>query len=163
MEPQAAFVRLGGLRFTELLALEVDQAFLSLSRMDLPSQAERLQIEIERRLSALQKVGLGYISLNRPSPTLSRGEAQRVRLALTLISRLEDMLHILDEPTIGQHPADVQRLLPAFRELAGPVVFVEHDRQAAAEARLGDRPGTWRRLAGRGGGFSGKTRCALAS
>lgn len=134
MEPQAAFVRLGGLRFTELLALEVDQAFLSLSRMDLPSQAERLQIEIERRLSALQKVGLGYISLNRPAPTLSRGEAQRVRLALTLISRLEDMLHILDEPTIGQHPADVKRLLPAFRELAGPVVFVEHDRQAAAEA-----------------------------
>jgi excinuclease UvrABC ATPase subunit len=51
-----------------------------------------------------------------------------------LISRLEDMLHILDEPTIGQHPADVQHLLPAFRELAGPVVFVEHDRQAAAEA-----------------------------
>ena len=67
-------------------------------------------------------------------PRLSRGEAQRVRLALTLISRLEDMLHVLDEPTVGQHPADIQRLLPAFRELAGPVVFVEHERTAAAGA-----------------------------
>lgn len=54
--------------------------------------------------------------LNRPSTTLSRGEAQRVRLALALLSRLEDMLHVLDEPTIGQHPSDVQRLLPAFRD-----------------------------------------------
>ena len=69
-----------------------------------------------------------------PSPTLSRGEAQRVSLAVTLTSRLEDMLHILDEPTVGQHPADVARLLPALRRLAGPVVYVEHDRVAAAQA-----------------------------
>jgi excinuclease ABC subunit A len=85
-------------------------------------------------MDALDQVGLGYITLDRSSPTLSRGEAQRVRLAVTLTSRLEDMLHIFDEPTIGQHPADVARLLPAFRELAGPVVYVEHDRAAAAVA-----------------------------
>ena len=86
------------------------------------------------RLDALRTVGLGYLALDRPSPTLSRGEAQRVRLAVALTSRLEDMLHILDEPTVGQHPADVARLLPAFRQLAGPVVYVEHDRLAAAQA-----------------------------
>ena len=63
-----------------------------------------------------------------------------MRLALVLLSRLEDMLHVLDEPTVGQHPADVQQLLPAFRELAGPVVFVEHDRAAVAAA---DRTSTW--------------------
>jgi excinuclease ABC subunit A len=134
LHPQAAGVRLGMLRFHEFLALSVDEAGEAFALCGLPAQAARLKDEIERRLAALQKVGLGYIGLDRPSPTLARGEAQRVRLALTLISRLEDMLHILDEPTIGQHPADVQRLLPAFGDLPGPVVFVEHDRLAAAGA-----------------------------
>jgi len=57
-----------------------------------------------------------------------------VRLAISLCGRLEDMLHVLDEPTVGQHPADIERFLPAFRELAGPVIYVEHDRVAAAAA-----------------------------
>jgi excinuclease ABC subunit A len=100
----------------------------------IPRIASRLHTEISRRLDALSEVGLGYVSLDRPSPSLSRGEAQRVRLAVALTSRLEDMLHILDEPTIGQHPYDVARLLPTFRELRGPVVYVEHDRVAAAAA-----------------------------
>jgi excinuclease ABC subunit A len=134
MDPQAAHVRLGDLPLPELLRLSVDEAAQTFRNLDLPAQAKRLREEIERRLRALQRVGLGYVSLERPSPTLSRGEAQRVRLALVLISRLEDMLHILDEPTIGQHPADVQCLLPAFGDLPGPVVFVEHDRLAAAGA-----------------------------
>jgi excinuclease ABC subunit A len=100
----------------------------------LPSTAQRLCKEIIVRLNALNLVGLGYITLDRSSPTLSRGESQRVRLAVVLANRIEDMLHILDEPTIGLHPADVSRLLPAFRDLAGPVVYVEHDRIAAAVA-----------------------------
>jgi excinuclease ABC subunit A len=134
MDPAAANVRLGELRFHEFLGLSVEDAQKAFTAFNPPVQAARLRDEIERRLAALIRVGLGYISLDRPSPSLSRGEAQRVRLALTLISRLEDMLHILDEPTIGQHPADVQRLLPAFGDLPGPVVFVEHDRLAAAWA-----------------------------
>ncbi len=85
-------------------------------------------------MEALLEVGLGYIALDRSSPTLSRGEAQRVRLAVALTSRLEDMLYVLDEPTIGQHPVDVQHLLPVFRRLAGPVIYVEHDRLAASAA-----------------------------
>ena len=141
---------------------------------DLPSAAQRLRVEVMRRLEALEQVGLGYLTLDRPSPTLSRGEAQRVRLAVALTSRLEDMLHVLDEPTIGQHPADVARLMPALRQLAGPVVYVEHDRAAAAVADtaidLGPgrgqpgRPGDLRRHAGRSvaGGYAHRPLLQLA-
>ena len=132
--PAAAAVRWEGLRLPELLARSVHETRALFSSAELPSTARRLREEVGRRLEALDRVGLGYIALDRPSPTLSRGESQRVRLAVALTSRLEDMLHVLDEPTIGQHPADVARLLPAFRELRGPVIFVEHDRVAAAMA-----------------------------
>ena len=154
LPPQSAATRWNGLGIAGLLALPVESALtLFSSAKTIGNQpperqrstadpasfppaliTERLETEIGLRLAALQQVGLGYISLDRPSPTLSRGEAQRVRLALTLISRLEDMLHVLDEPTVGQHPKDIQRLLPAFRQLAGPVVFVEHERAAAKGA-----------------------------
>ena len=79
-------------------------------------------------------VGLGYLGLYRSMPTLSRGESQRLRLATALISPLEDMLHVLDEPTVGQHPTDVERFLPVLRELPGPVVYVEHDAESALAA-----------------------------
>lgn len=136
MHPEAAAVRWMQMRLPALLALTVTQAhdlFASFSGSPMPA-AGRLLTEIRRRLEALLDVGLGYIALNRPSPTLSRGESQRVRLAVALTSRLEGMLYVLDEPTIGQHPADVQRLLPVLRRLSGPVVYVEHERIAAAAA-----------------------------
>jgi excinuclease ABC subunit A len=155
LHPQAAGVRWSSLRFPELLAQSVTDVGALFRDLEVSTTAERLCDEVKRRLDALERVGLGYISLDRPSPTLSRGEAQRVRLAIILTSRLEDMLHVLDEPTIGLHPADVDTLLSAFRELAGPVIFVEHDHIAASQAHqvvdLG--PG-----AGRNGGqvlFSG--------
>jgi len=134
LHPKAATVDWEGLRLTDLLNLSVDEASSLFSSTDLPSTATRLRNEIERRLESLITVGLGYIQLNRSSPTLSRGESQRVRLAVSLTSRLEDILHVLDEPTIGQHPADVARLIPAFRKLPGSVIYVEHDRVAAAAA-----------------------------
>ena len=134
LSPEASSVTYAGYRLPGLLALSVDDAFLLFQESPLPESAHRLGGEINRRLAALRKVGLGYVSLDRPSPSLSRGESQRVRLAVALTSRLEDVLHVLDEPTIGQHPRDVSRLLPAFRELGGPVLYVEHDRVAAAEA-----------------------------
>lgn len=136
LHPEAAAVYWKGMRLPEVLALSVDEArdLFEHAREDLPSSAHRLVSEICNRLNALHRVGLGYITLHRSSPTVSRGEAQRVRLALALTSQLEDMVHILDEPTIGQHPADVENLLPAFRDLPGPVVIVEHDRFAAAVA-----------------------------
>ena len=134
LHPEAAAVRWQGLRLPELLHLSVLDAHDLFQRAELPQAADRLSAEIATRLAALDTVGLGYIALDRSAPTLSRGEAQRVRLAVTLTSPLEDMLHVLDEPTIGQHPADVARLMPAFRQLKGPVLFVEHDRAAAAQA-----------------------------
>ena len=134
LHPEAAAVQWSGLRLPDLLALPVEAFSELFSAAELPSSARRLRDEIARRLEALVAVGLGYVTLDRPSPSVSRGEAQRVRLAVAMTSRLEDMLHVLDEPTIGQHPHDVERLLPAFRRLPGPVVFVEHDRLAAAVA-----------------------------
>jgi len=134
LHPLAAAVRWQERRLDQLLALSVDEAWSLFGAAGPGVSTPRLQSEITRRLDALRTVGLGYVGLDRPSPTLSRGEAQRVRLASALCSRLEDMLHVLDEPTVGQHPADVARLLPAFRRLGGPVVFVEHDRVAAAQA-----------------------------
>jgi excinuclease ABC subunit A len=134
MHPRAASVRWESMRLPELLSLSVDEVRQVFLDVDLPSTVNRLRSEIQRRLDALDRVGLGYISLNRSAPSLSRGESQRVRLAISLSSRLEDMLHVLDEPTIGQHPVDVTRFLAAFRDLPGPVIYVEHDRVAAAGA-----------------------------
>ncbi|MFW9889974.1 MAG: hypothetical protein ACFFER_17465, partial [Candidatus Thorarchaeota archaeon] len=134
MPSEAAMVKWEGHGFGELMALAVDEVREIFRNAVLPSTAKRLRLEIVKRLDALLRVGLGYIQLDRPAPSLSRGESQRVRLAISLTNRLEDVVHLLDEPTIGQSAADVMRLLPAFRELPGPVIYVEHDRLAAAEA-----------------------------
>ncbi len=134
LQPEAAAVRWQNMHLPELLTRTVSELHHLFTVTDFPLGADRLHFEIERRLQALQRVGLGYVSLNRSSPTLSRGEAQRTRLAVTLTSRLEDMLHIFDEPTIGQHPADTKQFLPVLRTLPGPVVFVEHDKTAVAIA-----------------------------
>ena len=108
LHPEAAAVRWQGLRLAELLALPVEDARARLAEAEFGAAGARLRVEITRRLEALERVGLGYVTLDRRAPTLSRGEAQRLRLAVTLTSQLENMLHILDEPTIGQHPADVR-------------------------------------------------------
>jgi len=122
-----------GLLFPEILTKSVGELVTYFSEEELPI-TDRLSQEIKKRLLALNSVGLDYLTLDRVSPTLSRGESQRVRLAIALLSELEDITHILDEPTIGQHPADVARLLPVLQNLAGPVIYIEHDRQAAVSA-----------------------------
>ncbi len=136
LHPQAAAARWRGMFFSEALAMSVAAMARLLEEDPFGVAASRLGDELARRVKALEAVGLGYVTLDRPVPSLSRGEGQRLRLAVALSSRLEDVLHILDEPTIGLHPADVQRVLPAFRRLAGPVLYVEHDRLAA---RFADR------------------------
>jgi excinuclease ABC subunit A len=147
--PAAASVRWHGMRFTELLRNSVEAAHALFAGSELGAVAPRLLSEITRRLEALERVGLDYLSLDRSVPTLSRGESQRVRLAGAMMSRLKDMVHILDEPTIGLHAGDVERLISAFKELGGPVVYVEHDRLAAVGA---DRVIDIGPLAGRDGG-----------
>ncbi len=134
LTPEVSGVTYADRTFNALLQLNVDEISALFTENPLPGSAQRLNEEITKRLDALKKVGLEYISLDRSSPSLSRGEAQRVKLAVALTSRLEDILHVLDEPTVGQHPNDVARLLPAFRELKGPVIYVEHDRLVAADA-----------------------------
>ncbi|NHJ87623.1 MAG: ATP-binding cassette domain-containing protein [Asgard group archaeon] len=134
LHPITMTVYWNNMTFSELLSCSISKVKVLFNEPDLPKECKRLVYEIRKRLDSLYKVGLGYLSLNRPSPTLSRGESQRVRLAVAISSRLEDMLYVLDEPTIGQHMADVQNFLPIFKDLKGSVIFVEHDKTAAAIA-----------------------------
>ncbi len=128
---ESASVRWAERSIRGLLAASVEELQMILVDRRPALGGDRLFAEVRRRLDALCSVGLGYVGLDRPVPTLSRGEQQRLRLAVALSSRLEDLVHILDEPTIGQHPRDVASLVACFRALGGPVVFVEHDRGAA--------------------------------
>ena len=134
LHPLASSVYFSGLIITQLLTYSVKDALKLFKENRLSTPTNRLISEITKRLKALEEVGLGYLTLNRSSPTLSRGESQRVRIALTLINQLEDVLHVLDEPTIGQHVSNVTKFLPIFHKLPGPVIFVEHDRIAASVA-----------------------------
>ena len=96
------------------------------------SVAAELVREIRDRLTFLVEVGLGYLSLDRPTPTLSGGEAQRIRLASQIGSGLTGVLYVLDEPTIGLHPRDNKRLLAALtrlRDLGNTLLMVEHERE----------------------------------
>ncbi|MBM7786828.1 excinuclease ABC subunit UvrA [Tenggerimyces flavus] len=126
--------RLKGVAFDELLARSVSEALAFVEQLKVGPRAARLQDELLRRLRPLATLGLGHLALDRSMPTLSRGEAQRTRLAVVLGGRLEDLLHVLDEPTIGLHHTDLQRLLDAIASLPGPVLMVEHDRTAIAMA-----------------------------
>ncbi len=134
LHPSAAGVRVLEKTFPRLLSLTASDASELFSEDRFPGAAHPLLTEIRRRLKALLDCGLGYAGLNRSVPTLSRGEAQRLRLSTALLSPLEDMLHILDEPTIGQHPKDIGRFLPVLRDLGGPVLYVEHDAAAVSAA-----------------------------
>ena len=126
--------RIAGVTFDELLARSVTEVLGFVEQLPVGRRAARLQDELLRRLRPLDTLGLGHLALDRSMPTLSRGEAQRTRLAVVLGGRLEDLLHVLDEPTIGLHHTDLKRLLDAIASLPGPVVMVEHDRSAIANA-----------------------------
>ena len=108
----------------------------------LEALSERLLHEIAQRLHFLHQVGLGYLTLDRPAPTLSGGEAQRARLATHLGGGLLGVCYILDEPTMGLHPRDTQRLLDALRDLqkrGNTVIVVEHDETVIRAGRLARR------------------------
>ncbi|MGW7680167.1 hypothetical protein ACWGID_05470 [Kribbella sp. NPDC054772] len=126
--------RIAGVTFQELMGRPVTEALEFVEQLPLGSRARRVQDELLRRLRPLEQLGLGYVALDRSMPTLSRGEAQRTRLAVVLSGRLEDLLHVLDEPTIGLHHSDLSRLLDAVVALPGPVLMVEHDPLAVAMA-----------------------------
>ncbi|MER7466103.1 hypothetical protein [Streptomyces sp. NPDC097981] len=132
--PRTGGHELAGHTFDAFLGLDVTGARAVLTGAALPAHADAPVRHVLRRLQALDSLGLGYLALDRPSPTLSRGEAQRLRIAVLLANDVEDLLHILDEPTIGLGAAQVRALMDELAELAGPVVLVEHDRTAVAGA-----------------------------
>jgi len=141
LRADAAATRFSGMTLGELCALPLGELLSRLQRLKL-SQTEQQIIgevlrEITARLSFLVQVGLDYLSLDRAGPTLSGGEAQRIRLASQIGSGLTGVLYILDEPTIGLHPRDNARLLAALhrlRDLGNTLILVEHDREVIAAA-----------------------------
>jgi len=127
-------VTVGRKRLPEVLALSVADASAWLASLALPASARTavaaVLAELGSRLSLLAEVGLSYLSLDRPTATLSGGEARRVRLSASLGSKLVGVLYVLDEPTVGLHPRDVERLtdaLLALRDGGNSVIVVEHD------------------------------------
>lgn len=126
--------RIEGVTLRQLLGRSVTEVLVFVECLPVGPRAGRIRDELLRRLRPLQELGLGYLTLDRPMPTLSRGEAQRTRLAVVLSGRLEDLLHVLDEPTIGLHHNDLVRLLDSIARLPGPVLMVEHDPLAVAMA-----------------------------
>ena len=134
LRKEAGFVKVNGISIQELVALPLDKVKvffnnLALNKYD-QKVAKRLLIEINNRLEFLSNVGLSYLSLNRKSNTLSGGESQRINLATSLGSSLVGSMYILDEPSIGLHPKDTERLievLKSLRDLGNTVIVVEHD------------------------------------
>jgi excinuclease ABC subunit A len=134
-------VRLGGRSLFDYVRLPVDQAKGALGAVEFSERerpvADRLMHQILARLTFLDAVGLGYLSLDRPTTTLSGGEAQRLRLAGQIGARMQGILYVLDEPSVGLHARDNERLLgtlKAIRDLGNTVVVVEHDAETIRAA-----------------------------
>lgn len=136
LKKEALYVKVGDKNIAEIVNMPIDEATeyfrsLKLDKHD-AAIAERLLNEINSRLKFLQDVGLGYLTLNRLSNTLSGGESQRINLATSLGSSLVGSLYILDEPSIGLHSRDTDRLVKVLRQLqrlGNTVVVVEHDEE----------------------------------
>jgi len=157
LRPESLAVTVAGFSIAEVTALPVSQTLAVVNRIELDARGEilarRILNEISARLEFLRAVGLGYLSLDRSAASLSSGESQRIRLATQIGSKLRGVLYVLDEPSIGLHPRDNQRLLGTLeqlRDLGNTVLVVEHDEETIRRANyvidLG--PG-----AGREGGY----------
>ena len=134
LRPESRAVKVGGLPINEFTALSAKRAIEWMDQLELSSQdraiARLILREIDERLRFLDNVGVGYLSMERASSTLSGGEAQRIRLATQIGSSLVGVLYILDEPSIGLHQRDNERLiatLQRLRDLGNTVLVVEHD------------------------------------
>lgn len=153
LRPEANYVRINDVTITDLVTMPLDKLVHFFDQLKLNDYdatiANRLLKEISNRLSFLSNVGLDYLTLNRKSNTLSGGESQRINLATSLGSSLVGSMYILDEPSIGLHPKDTEKLivvLKALRDLGNTVIVVEHDEdimQAADEIiDIGPEAGT---------------------
>jgi excinuclease ABC subunit A len=134
LRPEALAYRIGGKNMAELLSMRAGEAGEFFATLRLDARAAQIAAEpvaqVRHRIGFLQDVGLGYLQLDRTLRTLSGGETQRVALTSALGSSLVNMLYVLDEPTAGLHPSDVERLsraILALRDRGNTVVVVEHD------------------------------------
>ncbi len=154
LKPEAAYVKINQTALQDLVALPLEKVADFFKNLELTPYeqkvAKRLLIEINNRLRFLMDVGLSYLTLNRKSNTLSGGESQRINLATSLGSSLVGSMYILDEPSIGLHPKDTERLievLKSLRDLGNTVIVVEHDEDIMKAADeiidIGPQAGTY--------------------
>jgi excinuclease ABC subunit A len=136
LRKDAGYVKINGVSIIDLVLMPVDDCLQFFNQLQLPPYqqqvAQRLLTEITFRLAYLQKVGLGYLTLNRLTGTLSGGEFQRIKLATALGSALVGSMYIMDEPSIGLHPKDTERMvevLLSLRDLGNTVIVVEHEEE----------------------------------
>ncbi|GAB4048619.1 excinuclease ABC subunit UvrA [Spirosoma litoris] len=169
LRKDASYVKIGGKSITDLVLMPLTQATAFFRDLELPQMqqqvANRILIEIRNRLDYMERVGLGYLTLNRLTNTLSGGEYQRIKLATSLGSALVGSMYILDEPSIGLHPRDTKRLvsvLESLRDMGNTVIVVEHEEEVmrAADQLIDIGPdagslgghlvfqGTWEEIAG---------------
>ncbi len=150
LRKDASYVKIAGKSIQEIVLMPVEESLDFFRSMDLNAYdhqiAKRILPEITNRLNFLNEVGLGYLTLNRQSNSLSGGESQRINLATSLGSSLVGSMYILDEPSIGLHPRDTERLISVFRKLrdqGNTVIVVEHEEEImqAADEILDIGPG----------------------
>jgi excinuclease ABC subunit A len=141
LQPESLAVRVGNRGIAEYTALPIEEAVVAFDKLKLSERESQIAglvlREIRNRMRFLHTVGLGYITLDRPSATLSGGEGQRIRLATQIGSQLRGVLYVLDEPSIGLHPRDNQKLLETLavlRDLGNTVLVVEHDEETIRRA-----------------------------
>ena len=141
LRKDASFVKIEGHSISDLVLMPISDLLTHFQEIELDEFdlgiSKRIIVEIENRLGYLVDVGLGYLTLNRLTNTLSGGEFQRIKLATSLGSALVGSMYILDEPSIGLHPRDTDRLidvLKTLRELGNTVIVVEHEEKIMAEA-----------------------------
>ena len=141
LRKEALYVRVGGKTIADLVAMPVDSLIAFFAGLELDEHdtktASRILVEIRNRLQYLADVGLGYLTLDRLSSTLSGGESQRINLSTSLGSNLTGSLYILDEPSIGLHPRDTNRLigvLKQLRDLGNTAIVVEHEEEVIRAA-----------------------------
>lgn len=154
LRKDAGYVKINGKSIQETIVLPIDKALQYFQHLELTETdekiASRLLIEITNRLSFLSEVGLGYLTLNRLSNSLSGGESQRINLATSLGSSLVGSMYILDEPSIGLHSRDTERLIRVLRslkEIGNSVIVVEHDEEIIRAAEeiidIGPKAGSY--------------------
>lgn len=136
LRKDAQYVKINNTSITDLVLMPVEEGLVFFQNLTLSQHdavvADRILMEIKSRLGYLNQVGLGYISLNRLTSTLSGGEYQRIKLATSLGSALVGSMYILDEPSIGLHPKDTDRMvevLKSLRDLGNTVIVVEHEEE----------------------------------